>query len=88
MNKLTKTLAATFILLALAGTAAAALPDPGIEIVKGRTAVVITDPQNDFLSPKGVAWGVVGESVTKNNTAENIDSLLKAAKEAVRKINE
>ncbi len=38
----------------------AALPDSGMEIVPGRTALVITDPQNDFLSPKGVAWGVVG----------------------------
>lgn len=45
------------------------------------TALVITDPQNDFLSPKGVAWGMVGDSVTKNNTVENIDALLKTAKE-------
>ena len=80
MNNLIKNLATTFILLALAGTAPAALPDPGVEIVKGRTALVITDPQNDFLSPKGVAWGVVGESVVKNNTVENIDSLFAAAK--------
>jgi nicotinamidase-related amidase len=63
-----------------AGTATAALPDPGVVIVPGRTALLITDPQNDFLSPKGVAWGVVGESVTKNNTVENIDSLFEAAK--------
>jgi nicotinamidase-related amidase len=81
MNNLTKTLAATYILLAFAGNAAAALPDPGVEIVRGRTALVITDPQNDFLSPKGVTWGVVGESVTKNNTVENIDSLFEAAKD-------
>ncbi len=58
----------------------AALPDPGVEIVPGRTALVITDPQNDFLSPKGVTWGVVGKSVTDNNTVENIDSLFEAAK--------
>ena len=70
-------------MLALTGIvsiANAALPDPGMEIVKGRTAVVITDPQNDFLSPKGVAWGVVGKSVTENNTVENIETLMKAAK--------
>jgi len=35
------------------------------------TAIVITDPQNDFLSPEGVAWGVVGESVTEIGTVEN-----------------
>lgn len=58
----------------------AALPDPGMEIVPGRTALLITDPQNDFLSPDGVAWGVVGKSVTANNTVANIESLLKTAK--------
>ncbi len=45
------------------------------------TALVITDPQNDFLSPDGVAWGVVGESVTENNTVKHIEALFKAAKE-------
>jgi len=58
----------------------AALPDPGMEVVAGRTALLVTDPQNDFLSPKGVTWGVVGKSVTENNTVENIESLFKAAK--------
>jgi len=58
----------------------AALPDPGMEVVTGRTALLVTDPQNDFLSPKGVTWGVVGKSVTENNTVENIESLFKAAK--------
>jgi nicotinamidase-related amidase len=68
-------------LLALASfSAQAQLPDPGMEIVAGRTAVVITDPQNDFLSPDGVTWGVVGKSVTENNTVANIESLMKAAK--------
>jgi len=43
------------------------LPLPGFSIEPGLTAIVITDPQNDFLSPKGVAWGVVGKSVTDNN---------------------
>jgi len=72
------------ILLALMSLLAAslvALPDPGMEIDPERTALVITDPQNDFLSPNGVAWGVVGESVTANNTVENLESLLKVAKE-------
>jgi len=58
-----------------------ALPNPGMEIDKERTALVITDPQNDFLSPDGVTWGVVGESVTDNNTVNNIESLLKTAKD-------
>jgi nicotinamidase-related amidase len=61
-------------------SATAELPDPGMSITQGNTALVITDPQNDFLSPEGVTWGVVGESVKKNNTVENLESLLKAAK--------
>jgi len=65
----------------LAASLVAQLPDPGMEIDPERTALVITDPQNDFLSPDGVAWGVVGESVTANNTVENLESLLKVAKE-------
>ena len=56
------------------------LPEGTLKINAQETARVITDPQNDFLSPKGVTWGVVGESVTENNTVENIESLLKAAK--------
>ena len=73
----------TSIILATLGftsIAAAQLPDPGMTIVEGRTALLITDPQNDFLSPKGVTWGVVGKSVTENNTVENIDSLFVTAK--------
>ena len=66
--------------LAIPGFTNAALPDPGLHIEKGRTALVVTDPQNDFLSPKGVTWGVVGKSVTANNTVENIETLLKSAK--------
>ena len=67
-------------LLASAGQAAAQLPDPGMTIDPANTALVVTDPQNDFLSPDGVTWGVVGESVTANNTVANIESLFKAAK--------
>lgn len=72
-------LAIVFTTLGAASVVEAALPNPGMDIDGGRTAVLITDPQNDFLSPKGVAWGVVGESVTKNNTVDNIESLFKAA---------
>ena len=38
------------------GSAFAQLPDPGMEIDPSRTAVVLSDPQNDFLSPEGVTW--------------------------------
>ncbi|MEQ8299777.1 MAG: cysteine hydrolase [Hyphomonas sp.] len=55
------------------------LPMPGFDIVPGETAIVVTDPQNDFLSPKGVTWGVVGQSITENGTVENIEQLFRAA---------
>jgi nicotinamidase-related amidase len=44
------------------------------------TALVLTDPQNDFLSPDGVTWGLVGDSVEANGTVEHIEQLLQAAK--------
>lgn len=55
------------------------LPDPGMQITPGNTALVVTDPQNDFLSPEGVTWGVVGKNVTENGTVEHIDALFEAA---------
>lgn len=57
------------------------LPMPGFTITEGNTALVVTDPQNDFLSPKGATWGVIGKSVTENGTVENLDSLFKVAGE-------
>ena len=68
------------LVVGAASIATAQLPDPGMEIDFERTALVITDPQNDFLSPDGVTWHVVGESVTENNTVANIEALFAAAK--------
>jgi nicotinamidase-related amidase len=53
-----------------------------MEIDKRTTAVVITDPQNDFLSPDGVTWGLVGASVEANDTVAHIEQLMLAAKNA------
>ena len=58
------------------------LPNPGLTIDLTTTALVVTDPQNDFLSPTGVAWDVVGKSVTANGTVENLTDLFRAAKDA------
>jgi nicotinamidase-related amidase len=80
MKTLVKTLGAVASLSAAISTALAALPDPGMQIDEGRTALVVTDPQNDFLSPQGVTWGVVGRNVEANNTVENIETLFKTAK--------
>ncbi len=52
-----------------------------MEIDTNRTALVVVDPQVDFLSPKGTAWGVVGKSVTEQQTVPNIEKMFKVAKE-------
>lgn len=57
------------------------LPLPGFDIVTGSTAIVVTDPQNDFLSPEGVTWGVVGQSITENGTVQNIEALFRVAQD-------
>ena len=44
------------------------------------TAVVIIDPQNDFLSEKGANWDAVGDSVTQNGMIGNIERLFKITK--------
>lgn len=51
-----------------------------MDINKKDTALLVTDPQNDFLSEKGVTWQLVGDSVKENKTVENIERLFKAAK--------
>ncbi|MCK0114911.1 cysteine hydrolase [Gelidibacter sp. F63206] len=76
-----KKLSVTLVLVVASVTSMfAQLPDPGFTVDEN-TAIVITDPQNDFLSPDGVTWGVVGQSVTDNNTVDNIEALFKVAKE-------
>jgi len=67
---------------ALKSAAAPALPPSNMELDLSRTALVVTDPQIDFLHPDGVTWGVIGASVKEHNTVENIESLFKAAKAA------
>ena len=59
-----------------------ALPPSNMKLDLSRAALVVTDPQVDFLHPEGVTWGVIGASVTEHNTVENIETLFKAAKAA------
>jgi biuret amidohydrolase len=57
------------------------LPPSGMELKLSRVALLVTDPQIDFLSPKGVTWELVGANVTANKTVENIGRLFRVAKE-------
>ncbi len=59
-----------------------ALPDMDMDIDPQRTALVVVDPQVDFLDPNGVAWGVVGESVSEQGVVDNLERLFIAAKGA------
>ncbi len=59
-----------------------ALPRIDMDLDLSRTALVIIDPQVDFLSPKGKAWGAFGESITEHNTVANLTRLFQAAKKA------
>ena len=52
-----------------------------MDISKHDTAVLVVDPQNDFLSEQGATWQLVGDSVKENKTIENIERLFKAAKQ-------
>lgn len=57
-----------------------------MDINAANTALVVTDPQNDFLSEEGVAWPLVGDSVKQNNTVENLKRLMSAARTAGLKV--
>ena len=53
---------------------------PGMKVDLATTALAFTDLHNDFLSPNGKAYPLIEESLKKNNTADNIERLLRAAK--------
>lgn len=56
------------------------LPNPGMTIDPDRTALVITDLQNDFLTRGGNGWSLFADSYAKLDTVANLERLLKAAK--------
>ncbi len=59
-----------------------ALPPSDLELDPSRLALVVVDPQIDFLHPDGVAWGVVGESVMEVGTVAALEELFAGAKRA------
>lgn len=56
------------------------LPTSDFALDLEHAALVITDPQIDFLSPDGVAWPVFGDSIRDNCTVAHIGELFHAAK--------
>ena len=67
---------------AYADPAEPALPALKMDVSVQDTAVVIIDPQVDFLHPEGVAYGAVGESVEEHGVVDNLEALFKVADEA------
>ncbi|GAA4532525.1 cysteine hydrolase [Mycobacterium paraffinicum] len=59
-----------------------ALPPSGFAFDFEHAALVVTDPQIDFLSPDGAAWPAFGDSIRDNGTVAHIGELLDAAKRA------
>lgn len=57
------------------------LPRKGITLNNKEAALVVVDPQIDFLSPQGIGWEVFKDSIIENNTVENLETLFKLAKE-------
>jgi nicotinamidase-related amidase len=57
------------------------MPRETIKIDLATTGLFVTDPQNDFLSEKSPAWGLVGPTVTKNKVVEKEKKLKALAKE-------
>jgi biuret amidohydrolase len=52
----------------------------GMMISAGNTALVLTDMHNDFLSPGGLAYPLIAQSLARNRTADNLEQLLAGAK--------
>ncbi len=56
------------------------MPRETVEIDLAKTAMFVTDPQNDFLSEKSPAWGLVGPTVIKHKVVEKEKTLKMLAK--------
>ncbi|MEZ5713762.1 MAG: cysteine hydrolase [Paracoccaceae bacterium] len=76
--------AAFAVAVSLTSIPGAAMADdaPSFTPDKAHTAVLITDPQNDFMSTEGKAWGLVGDNVTRLGTNDHIEALIRAAKQS------
>jgi nicotinamidase-related amidase len=66
--------------LAFPAFAASAAEPPLPRFDKARTAIVITDPQNDFLAENGKLYGLLADNLKELGTTRNIETLMRAAK--------
>ena len=59
-----------------------ALPPSTFRLDIARAALVVTDPQIDFLGPTGAAYGVFAQSIEEQQTIPNLRRLFDAARRA------
>jgi nicotinamidase-related amidase len=57
------------------------MPKETVEIDLSKTAMFVTDPQNDFLSEGSPAWALVGPGVTAHNVVKKEKALKSLAKD-------
>jgi len=57
-----------------------AAADSVLALDKAHTAVLITDPQNDFLREDGKLYGLLKDNLNELGTIDNIEKLMKTAK--------
>jgi hypothetical protein len=48
--------------------------------MSAKTAIIITDPYNDFLHPKGKLYGMLAESLAEKDTHKHLKELVDAAR--------
>ena len=75
-----RSLIALFAALPLALASFAASASPALD--KARTAVLITDPQNDFLREDGKLYKLLADNLKETGAIDNMERLMKAAKAA------
>lgn len=66
---------------AYADPASPALPPSTFKLDRSRVAIVVTDPQIDFLGKDGAAYAVFAESIAEHGTIPNLRRLFAAAKQ-------
>ena len=57
-----------------------------IKIPAAKTAIVLIEPQNDFLSPGGTMYAYIKEQLSERNVIANLQALLQGARGKVAKI--
>ena len=58
------------------------------DLKKGCSALLVTDMQNDFLTPGGKYYVMIEELMKRNNVNSNLESLLQAAELGVASVQE